>query len=133
MKEILTILMIFVISCSGNIRKDAINKIDIQIPDRMNLGEKEILSYLKFIPENRNGRIHMRIVIYYFSPEVETFSLSDEGGIREGSKTGSIRGLIELKENNRIIKAVFITANGKSRIQLLNNFSREIRKKLRIE
>ena len=97
----------------------------IKIPPGINLEEREVRTNL---PENIKigGRYdRIEIVIYYFSQGVEKLSYSGKNSLQESLMAGEIRALVKLKKKSMLCKAIFLTASGANRDQILISFSRK--------
>jgi hypothetical protein len=118
MRLMLTLLLSYCLAASPG-------DIIIKIPPGINLEEREVRANL---PENiKIGGLYERIeiVIYYFSQGVEKLSYRGKNSLQESMMAGEIRALIKLKKKNVLIKALFITASGINRDQILISFSRK--------
>jgi hypothetical protein len=117
------LLTTFILSCFLASSPDGII---IRIPQGINLEEREVRANL---PENlkTSGRYdRIEIVIYRFSQGVEKLSYSGKDSLNETLTSGEIRALIKLKKNGVLRKALFVTANGARKEQILTAFAGRI-------
>jgi len=117
------LLTIFILSCFLASSPDGII---IRIPQGINLEEREVRESL---PKNlkTSGRYdRIEIVIYRFSQGVEKLSYSGKNSLNETLTSGEIRALIKLKKNGVLRKALFVTANGARKEQILTAFAGRI-------
>lgn len=98
--------------------------ITITIPPSMNLQEAEVRACLPGSISMGDRYDRIELVIYYFSEGIEKFSYGDSGAMKETLGKGEIRALVKLKKAKVLRKALFISASGNNRSQLLDNFSR---------
>jgi hypothetical protein len=68
----------------------------------------------------------IEIVIYRFSQGVEKLSYSGKNSLNETLTSGEIRALVKLKKNGVLRKALFVTANGARKEQILTAFAGRI-------
>jgi hypothetical protein len=117
------LLTTFILSCFLTSSPDGII---IRIPQGISLEEREVRANL---PENlkTSGRYdRIEIVIYRFSQGVEKLSYSGKDSLNETLTSGEIRALIKLKKNGVLRKALFVTANGARKEQILTAFAGRI-------
>ena len=117
------LLTIFILSCFLASSPDGII---IRIPQGINLEEREVRESL---PKNlkTSGRYdRIEIVIYRFSQGVEKLSYSGKNSLNETLTSGEIRALIKLKKNGVLRKALFVTAQGARKEQILTAFAGRI-------
>jgi hypothetical protein len=117
------LLTTFILSCFLTSSPDGII---IRIPQGISLEEREVRANL---PENlkTSGRYdRIEIVIYRFSQGVEKLSYSGKNSLNETLTSGEIRALVKLKKNGVLRKALFVTANGARKEQILTAFAGRI-------
>ena len=105
----------------------AAESVNIIIPEGINLTRKEIMKdiYSSVISKAKwNGAVE--IVFYYYSRGAETLSYSDKGKILQKTKTGKIKVLVKLKKDNLLKKAIFTSAEGKNKEQIIKKIALKI-------
>ncbi len=101
-------------------------EIVLKIPPGINLREQEIPAELLRAIPTKGGYDRIEIVIYYFSQGIEKFSYNDNNTMKESLMKGEIKALIKLKRDKVLSKALFVTASGTSREQIIQNFCKTV-------
>lgn len=110
----------------------ATGEILLKIPPGINLKEKEIQAELLRAIPTKGGYDRIEIVIYYFSQGIEKFSYNDNNTMKESLMKGEIKALLKMKRKNVLSKALFVTASGTSREQIIQNFCKIVLETLSI-
>ncbi len=91
----------------------------------LNLSAGEIIP---LIPENFiAGEEQIRIVIYVFTRGTEQYSYSSGGELQITQTGGLLEALVTRIRENRIEKAVFVTARGDTKEEILADFGNKVR------
>jgi len=104
----------------------ATGEILLKIPPGVILREQEIPADLLRPINTKGGYDRIEIVIYYFSQGIEKFSYNDNNTMKESLMKGEIKALLKLKRYNVLDKALFVTASGTSREQIIRNFCKTV-------
>jgi len=104
----------------------ATGEILLKIPPGVILREQEIQADLLRPINTKGGYDRIEIVIYYFSQGIEKFSYNDNNTMKESLMKGEIKALLKLKRYNVLDKALFVTASGTSREQIIRNFCKTV-------
>jgi ribosome biogenesis protein Nip4 len=74
------------------------------------------------------GNDIIEVTIFSYSSGKESFFYSNDTGdnITRNTDDGSIEALIKVRENNRLVDAVFFKAEGRSKEELINKIAAEI-------
>jgi len=103
-----------------------VGELVVKIPAGISLKEDEVRADLPGSMRTRSGYDRIEIIIYYFSQGIEKFSYVDNNAMKESQTKGEIKALIKCKSNRVLRKALFVTASGASREQILLNFARVV-------
>jgi hypothetical protein len=106
--------------------------LQVRVPAGISLSADSVREHLRGAAPASTGRYDaVEIVIYYYSPGIETYSYGETDTMSETLKGGLIRALIKCKKNSVLKKALFIEAEGSGTDQILDNFRRAVESALR--
>lgn len=101
------------------------DSIVIHIPDEISLQKNEItplLDNLKIIESYQK----LEIVFFYFSTGIERISYNGKNSISQVILDGGIKALLKFKNNNKLLKVLFIEAKGRGKKDILKKFREKI-------
>ena len=103
-----------------------VGELVVKIPAGISLKEEEVRTELPRSVRTRGGYDRIEIIVYYFSQGIEKFSYGDNNAMKESQMRGEIKGLVKLKKNNVLRKALFLTASGTDREEILRGFCKTV-------
>lgn len=119
------LLLVFLISCNTVQEIQGISSVIVQVPDGINLSEKDFLNVTTF-PDIGKGSNTMIIVPYSYSPFVEVIAYSGVEIINK-RKPGKLKVLIRIMDNDKVLKVIFIEVDGEGKENLLSLFSEKVK------
>ncbi|MCP4137327.1 MAG: hypothetical protein GY754_40545 [bacterium] len=110
------------------------SKLDIGLPENGGITEQDIRSLLPPVspaPSPGKENITIDISIYYYSSGIELLKYTEDDVMTVSYKDGGIKAILKIKANNKVQDVLFITAEGKDKTDILNNFAAAIKEHMR--
>lgn len=124
---VLMILSLYFMSCAKNYKSgNCIYNYTISIGNNISIDKAEADSaFLPVLRQNPDSRLSVEIVIFSFSSGKELFSYSEDkpGDILSSTQIGKIEALVKIKQDNNLVKVLFINATGNSKKDVLHKLA----------
>lgn len=121
----MVLLLSFLISCNTVQETQGISSLVVQIPEGINLSEKDFLNIIS-IPFSEKNSNTMVVVPYSYSPFVEVTAYSGAEIINK-RKPGKLEVLVRIMDNDKVIKVIFIEVDGEGKENLLSLFAEKVK------
>lgn len=124
---ILMILSLCFIYCAKNYKSgNCVYNYTISIGNNISIDKVEAdVAFLPVLRQDPDSRISVEIVIFSYSSGKELFSYSEDnpGDILSSTQTGKIEALVKIKQDNKLVKVLFINAAGNSKKDILHKLA----------
>lgn len=124
-KFLFVVLLFFLISCNTVQEVKGISSVIVQVPEGINLSEKDFLNVIAAPFPGKNSNT-MVIVPYSYSPFVEVTAYSG-AEIINTKNPGKLEVLIRIMDNDRVIKVIFVEVDGEGKQNLLSLFAEKVK------
>lgn len=106
------------------------NSITYAIPEQINVTAREIDLALHEEGLTLAQNLTLKISVFYYSENIERYSLSDTHKLSTTCNDGLIQALVKVKKKGELIKTLFVKGKGKTKAAILKNFALNLKKQL---